>query len=134
MKHTIQLILGDPGSDGHGIHDRAVFKCTHDAIEIRKLYAATVNLYGFDITEECAEYEESSLSDDFIEAARVAFGQDAEVLQVIDCAVDDEMIDDCDFALIYMKMAQLANTKMQFTPAEPVDEIHIGGYGLYMAG
>lgn len=122
LPHQIELVIGDPGGDGHEKTRRYMINSTLDSTALWKAYKAGVKLLGFDFINTVAtEYEERDISSDQV-AKLIAAGYK------IDPETDNVWRDD--FVDIFLFIARLGNHEFQSEKAKS-ESMDIGGYGLF---
>lgn len=130
LNHTVSLTTGDWSHDGHGICNSHIFVSNFSASDIGRFMDAACKLHNLDFDSQCEEYEDSALSDEFIEQALVSFTGQPDALSLISRARDAEYIDDQEFAQLYLFIARLVEPKLRWEKSSGIN-IEIGGYGLY---
>lgn len=130
LNHTITLTTGDWSSDGHGITSSHVFATNFTASKIESLHNAACGLHGLEFDTQCEDYEDSSLTEEFIEQALISFTGQSDALKLIQQAQKHEYISASDFADLYLFIARLVEPTLRWESSES-DEITIGGYGLH---
>lgn len=127
LNHYFILTLGDPSLDGHGKNAEYTVLCSHPTKKVKTAYQKAVKKLGFDITQECEEYEDSSLSYETREAIKTHFPK-------LMKSIDPDYIMEDDFVNIYLQMVKFGDPtivcKIRKTPDK--DFIDIGGYGLFV--
>jgi len=130
LAHKITLTTGDWSSDGHGITSSHVFTTNFSASDIEGLHDAANRLHGLEFDTQCEEYEDSSLTEEFIEQALVSFTNQEDALRLIKEAQKYEYISAAAFAELYLYIARLVEPTLRWELSGG-DEITIGGYGLH---
>jgi hypothetical protein len=117
----IKLTIGDPWNDGHGQHNDFIFKVNVDSVEsLEMFHGIGCGTLGFNLKNECEEFESFVLSDNFAEA----------LLSVGITLPLNEELDPIDFALLYLEIAKTANPELRYELVE-ISSCFVGGYGLY---
>lgn len=131
--HRVKLVLGDPGGDGHDKHDSVEFMCNKNGNEIGQLYDMGVKLHTCDITSQCEEYEDSSLSEEYIQLAKATLGHFPEAKKILDDSEANGYIEETKFAKLFMYTVKQIAPDFEFEMVVPDynNEIDIGGYGLF---
>lgn len=131
--HRVKITMGDPCNDGHGQHETIEFMCNKDGFEITKLYQLSVDLHTCDITTQCEEYEDSALSEEYLELARATLGHFPEAKEYLDEAEKNGFIDSSGFATLYLYTVKQVAPDFEFEAVTPDynNELDIGGYGLF---
>lgn len=65
LQHIISIEIGDWSNDGHGISKIFTFKSNYSQPEIEVAYDAAIARGVPDISSQCEEYEDSSLTEEF---------------------------------------------------------------------
>lgn len=131
--NIISLIIGDRSGDGHGKHEKIVIVSNLSNKEIEAAYKKGVKKIGFDLLEECSDFEDNTISFDKIEKMnKLGFDYKLEY-------VDDDYGEDDKFAHVYSEewkqmylfFVKAGNPDFNFVEIDPSSDIHIGGYGLF---
>jgi hypothetical protein len=139
MSHTFTLTTGDPSRDGHNQTDTTAFMSNRTIGEIKKSYCMAAKMHSLDITEQCTEYEDSRLTEDYWTRARAAFHASPSVLN-LSCLVDydnvgyDEdgaYVSSDEFMELYLQTAKLFDPDLVWKEASTNNDHFIGGYGLF---
>lgn len=129
LKHSVVLVMGDPGGDGHGSTVNHTYACNRDTQTVEKLYDAAMKAHGIDITSECEDYEDSTLSDDFMDLFHELFADNQKILSLVDA---DNKIGTDEHGEIFLAIASLSDPELQWKRAyDRRATLHIGGYGHF---
>lgn len=132
MKHNIDLVVGDWSSDGHGISSSVPFIANFPLEDVEKFHAQAAKQHGLDFATQCEDYEDSCLSEDFLEAALIAFANHPTALSFFQELVkEDGYVKADEFCFVYMYIAELGQPLLKWQHVEGNPSIAIGGYGLF---
>lgn len=134
LNYTFDLTVGDRWDDGHGKWESVKYKANLPLSKISALYAQAAKTHGLDITDQCEEYEDNELSEDFMAAAQKAFANSPESMDFLaGIQSEDGRMDYWSFTEFYLHIARLSDRHLEFEriKADDVDELDIGGYGLF---
>lgn len=139
LVHTFTLTVGDPSRDGHNQSDTTCFKSNRTLAEIKKSFGMAAKLHSLDITNQCQEYEDSRLDEDYWTRARAAFHNVPKVLG-LSCLSDEDDVgydEDCayidsdEFMELWLQTAKLVDPDLEWKQASSNNDEFIGGYGLF---
>jgi len=131
---NITLTVGDDSGDGHDKQEHYTFESNLSKEEVVKAFKKGTKIVGFDLTELCADYEDSEFPEEernkFLEHVKLTEmdmpnGSHFEEGNPIDDCMDTEL-----YAGAYLAIAKLGNPKLETKFIES-DSIAIGGYGLF---
>lgn len=129
--NRIKLVIGDWSRDGHEKSETFVIESNLTKKEIEKAFKKGTKLINIDFTKYCEEYEDSSIP---MEVASDLFklGFDMNSIDDYDQFSKTVCLDPTSYMMIYLFLAQKGNPNFGYTIIdENLDEIHIGGYGLF---
>lgn len=129
MRYIIELIYGDPSSDGHGMSASDSYKSNYKTQDIEKAVAQIEKANNFTFTEDiCAEYGECTIDKDRYNQF-VSMGID--IGDYVEDYGDDTYYVH-NFTGLYLAIAKLALPDLQteFTKVT-TDSLAIGGYGMF---
>jgi hypothetical protein len=121
----IKLIVGDDSRDGHSMTEDFYLKTNCKLDELLRAYAKGTEIIGKDLTREVQEYEDSYLSNEFIEAASEHF-PDGRFDDI-----EEDGVNSREYVNLYMDICLLGNTGITYKILKP-DSKAIGGYGLFV--
>ena len=130
-EHFINLVVGDPGGDGHRMSQAVTIKCNLDRIQLEVAYDKGARESGFDPSSYvCTEYAENKIYGKHIQKLRdLGFDVEAHFGEVDD---DEVCLDPESFCEIYMFVAYLGNKDLVWEYSHPqTSRIDVGGYGLF---
>jgi hypothetical protein len=144
MSDSFNIIVGDPGGDGHGHTDTQLISTAMTYSDVENAWQAVNDKldqkYGFNLYDLCQEYEDCLLtkeqSDALIDAGvplssivdpayayRIPRGSDAEFALSSDCFID--------LVLWLLNDHEPLLALSRSAPGRSKD-LHIGGYGLFI--
>ena len=129
LPRIVALVLGDPSNDGHGISKNIILCTSYTAEEIWKFVKDAEKQLGVDMDYIASEYEQPHILKDTY-ATLVAGG----VIPGNTMEENDEdtyFIYVSDFVEIFLGLAKLGNNGKSIGEIVKVDELDIGGYGLF---
>jgi hypothetical protein len=118
----IKLTIGDWSHDGHNQTATFFLSSTLDIKELASTFKKGVKVLGFDITESCKRYNDTSLSEDKVELLRKTGFE----------LRDPDRVEPDEYLFIYLHTVLLANEEFRFEILT-FPNINIGGYGLFHA-
>lgn len=148
---TINLVVGDWSSDGHGKTDTYSYEVNKSQKEIEAAHKKSCNKYNIRFNSWCEDYEDNSMPlKDLLKIQDVILSEkepdtdysqlEADIAEILEDNEGDIDYDDIShklnvpgstvFASLYLGIAKLSMQSLTYTPVES-DEIKIGGYGLF---
>jgi hypothetical protein len=128
MKYRITLELGDYSGDGHNITDARSFSCNVDYSEIEKAYNNSVKVIGVDLIEECCvECDDNSISDSHYEKMARCL-EKGPLDKLLGIGKEYPWFGAVEYCELFWMYVQYSNPEIVY---KKVDNMHIGGYGLY---
>ena len=129
----IELIMGDPSHDGHGMTKSVVVNVenTDSVQDVKQAFEIGAVKIGFNITKSCCEYEDNEVS---VANLRKLNGFDLSNVDGYDESLqDDESIGLYweDYADIWIFTARIGNPSLVIRKIKPLSRIDIDGYGLF---
>lgn len=127
MTYTLNLILGDWSHDGHEKTETITIKTNLSKEQIKSAYIKGSNLIGVDLIDEvAAEYEDSTLSLEYLEKFKKAgFEPNEDMFYKGFYELDTE-----EYTNLYFFVLKKGNENFEYEIIENED-IDIGGYGLF---
>lgn len=145
LPYKIRMVLGDPKNDGHGIVESNVIFSNLSFDELTAAYADGSLKIGFDfISSICAEYQDMELPDSeltILESAGLldwlnknSRGKHNNSLTefFFDKDADINRLTTTKYILVWLFIAWLGNSLLEFELDGELPSIHIGGYGLFL--
>lgn len=143
--HSIELILGDWGGDGHNITHRIRILSNLTTSEIRNAFndgKKTMNYKGGKgIDNYCNDYEDREIPIDFAEFCEDAFygsgdeypfkAEDIEEWNWISEGDKNVSINMEEYTDIYLRTVKLGNPNFKYQYSKSGSSMGIGGYGLF---
>lgn len=133
----LQLRLGDPYADGHGVTGEVFIECNKDSVAVMNAYYEGKEALGIDLSENiCRDYEDSSISaEDVAKLREAGLDIEDEMLRADDYNPEEDDPDDYklneeSFAEIYLFIATKGDPEIEWKHTS-IEFIEIGGYGLY---
>ena len=132
-KHYLNICLGDKYADGHGLYETFHLESNHSAKEIEEAYKKTVDKFIVDITKECTDFEDDTISEDMVKFISKYFPTILE-----SCERDQGMVEITPdiFIRIYFSMASMFLPdliwKERDLNEERISGLEVAGYGLFM--
>lgn len=137
MKNEIVLAVGDWSGDGHGKADNFVFKTNLTSKEIKEAYKKGVEICGVDITNQCQDYEDSTVTKNVwnnllkYELISKYHLKEVENEPSWSTIKHNTYLNPEEYVNIWLGIAKLGNPDLEFERSGPENTIPIGGYGLY---
>jgi hypothetical protein len=125
--YTIKLIVGDWSNDGHNMSDEIVIFSNIDGNQIRDAFKLGTEVIGFDLTNECSDYEQHQLSAKALACINDQFG-DRYRLDID----EDGGVSVTTHVDLYLAIAKLGNAEFEWQLQHYSATIDIGGYGLFL--
>ena len=135
--HTIELLMGDPSSDGHGKTATYVIESNLTRKEMDLAYEKGTEILGFDLCSDVAtDYEDGSISGDYFKLlVKQGFGkkfEDVTYVNGLATVIPEKLyLDRYSFAEIFLFIVWLGNQTFTFVESKANNQIEIGGYGLF---
>lgn len=133
----LQLKLGDPYADGHGIVESVFIECNKDSVAVMNAYYEGKEMLGIDLSENiCRHYEDSSISAEDVQKLRDAgLTLEDEMMRADDYDPEEDDPDDYtlneeSFAEIYMFIVTKGDPEIEWKHVS-LESVEIGGYGLF---
>ena len=135
LSHTISLTTGNgKGSETY------FFMTNHSTTDIRKFYELAAKKYDIDLTEQCSEFEDPYLKEDFVEKCRITFQGHEYANKIINGWTIDKYEEDWgyyinhhQFTELYLMIAKLSEPNLHWRSISGPEVIDVGGFGLYVA-
>lgn len=135
LSHKICLYTGNgKGSETY------FFMTNYPTTDIRQFYKLAAKKYDIDLTEQCSEFEDPYLKEDFVEKCRIAFQGHEYANKIIDGWTIDKYQEDRgyyvyhhQFTELYLMIAKLSEPNLDWRAISGPEGINVGGFGLYVA-
>lgn len=129
LPFTIELVVGDPSSDGHGKVERILVRTNRSADQIRDAFKRGVEIIGVNLKNLFNEFEESYLPEDawqkFVAAGIADFGWGP------DGDEDGFRLEPDSYADLFLFTITKGDSSFQYEYVMPDALLKIGGYGLF---
>jgi len=116
--HRVILNVGDWGGDGHGVSYDVPILCNRTGRDIETAYREAVEMVGFDLIDQCADYGSRTMTDE-------------QVQLLTEAGLDPikEIQDYEDYLILYLEFVMLADPDFEYEYVRD-DHLPIGGYGV----
>ena len=129
----ITLVVGDDSGDGHSRKESYPIEVNVSLEEFLKAFKKGSKKLGFDLRDECEDYQDSELSDKAVDSlvTNGIVNQDRMTLTSSGkVVIEDDCIWAESFMMLYTEIVRLGNPKITFGKTKSPN-LHIGGYGLF---
>lgn len=143
LQYEIALVLGDWSDDGHGKTEIITIRSNLDHVAVDEAYDEGSKKLGFNFADTvCVDYEDSSISVDDMKRL-MDHGLTLEELfkYKYDLTEAKKALENAEqstiglyadaFAAIYLFIAKLGNSQLEYKVVNEHSRINIGGYGLF---
>lgn len=134
--HTITLLTGDPGGDGHEKTDSVVITSNLSPKELEEAFIRGEKVIGIDFANQFRDYESNQLPFEMIQKMSKHFDTGFNVPQDIDPnEVDssryDETLCSSEYTDLWLEIAKIGNPELVYEYCKTGPTLAIGGYGLF---
>lgn len=124
----IKLVMGDPSNDGHGISETVILSTEYTVKQIQDFVRSAERALGLKMEDIAHEYEEPYISSEHREALMLAGVVGPEDFEAWE---GNFWVTSADYLHIYLSLAEMGNGGKPVGEVLEVEQIDIGGYGLY---
>ena len=133
--HTITLLTGDPGGDGHEKTDSIMITSNLSPKELEEAFIRGEKVIGIDFANQFRDYESNQLPFEMIQKMSKHFDTGYDIPEDIDSddvnSSYDETLRSNDYTHLWLEIAKVGNPELVYEYCNTGYHLEIGGYGLF---